>query len=376
MIKLDRDTDLVIKGPCVIRINSGKISVNGIVLIEGQLDIHENDTFTLTSMDVSSLDSNCEILSKYPTLGWHKIINDLDGRIIILGKQNSGKTYLSNMLLNMHGGKIIDADVGQSSLFLPTFVSISSRQVEKKLKLSERAYESIEFFGDITPLTNPRLHISLIDKLYNMNKDEKNLVIDADGWINGFSALKHKLELIYRLDPDYILVFNEKILSDLPIEIRRKVKIIKPFPLDVNRNIKTRKMYRKNKYRSYFSKSLLVDVDIREILGSPLSKNLLFAWGEEVQLIDEQPCQGYYIEREEIIGLIVGLLHKGKIAGAGLIKQVDEVNQKVTIQSPITAFDGVILGSIALNNDYDDCLLYTSPSPMCIRDRIRKDNYI
>nr|WP_155642936.1 Clp1/GlmU family protein [Sulfolobus acidocaldarius] len=342
MIKLDRDTDLVIKGPCVIRINSGKISVNGIVLIEGQLDIHENDTFTLTSMDVSSLDSNCEILSKYPTLGWHKIINDLDGRIIILGKQNSGKTYLSNMLLNMHGGKIIDADVGQSSLFLPTFVSISSRQVEKKLKLSERAYESIEFFGDITPLTNPRLHISLIDKLYNMNKDEKNLVIDADGWINGFSALKHKLELIYRLDPDYILVFNEKILSDLPIEIRRKVKIIKPFPLDVNRNIKTRKMYRKNKYRSYFSKSLLVDVDIREILGSPLSKNLLFAWGEEVQLIDEQPCQGYYIEREEIIGLIVGLLHKGKIAGAGLIKQVDEVNQKVTIQSPIT------------------CLLYTS----------------
>ncbi|AHC51235.1 GTPase [Sulfolobus acidocaldarius SUSAZ] len=354
MIELDRDTDLVIKGPCVIRINSGKISVNGIVLMEGQLDIHENDTFTLTSMDVSSLDSNCEILSKYPTLGWHKIINDLEGRIIILGKQNSGKTYLSNMLLNMHGGKIIDADVGQSSLFLPTFVSISSRQVDKKLKLSERTYESIEFFGDITPSINPRLHISLIDKLYNMNKDEKNLVVDADGWINGFLALKHKLELIYRLDPDYILVFNEKILTDLPIEISRKVKIIKPFPLDVNRNIKTRKIYRKNKYRSYFSKSLLVDVDIREILGSPLSENLLFAWGEEVQLIDEQPCQGYYVEREEITGLIVGLSHKGKIAGAGLIKQIDEVNQKVTIQSPITVFDGVILGSIALNNDYDE----------------------
>ena len=351
-MKFEQETDVVIKGPCTLTVKDGKLVISGIELEAGEsLSITQN-YFTLTSIKSTEVETDCQIIASYKTLGWYNVAKEIGGKILVLGEQNSGKTYFSNLVLNIQGGALIDADVGQSSLFLPTFIAYTDDS-SKKLLLSERKVKGLEFFGDITPSTNPRLHVALI-ALALKKISSNNMVIDTDGWVTGFQAYRHKVELAYVADPDYIIVFSPRLLSDLPEELVRKTKLLKPFPLNVDRDREKRRNYRVQKYKDYFSNAKVVKIYINQLLGLPVSKNLLKAWEQTLQLVDEQPCIGFYIDREELKGLLLGLTYKGEVVGAGILNDIKEEENVIEVLTPVEKFDGGIIGEIGLNEDFTE----------------------
>ena len=342
---IEKGIDIVVQGPCEIKIIQGKVDISGIEITD-TFHIAVNRTFTITTLTESEIELNCNILAKYPSLGWRKIAEETSGKIVIIGKQNSGKSYLANLISNVQKIPILDADIGQSSLFIPTFISLSD--FKETLIPRDKGIKRLEFFGDITPSVNPKLHLALISKL---SESLSKVVIDTDGWVSGYQSYRHKLELIYSIDPDFIILFEDE-NKFLPSNINGKVIRARSFPINVDRDRNQRKIYRQNLYREYFNTNNEIKMETSKLFGTPITDKLFISWGEMIQLSDEQPCEGYYIKLEDVKGLLVGLTLKGKTIGAGLI--TDVTKDYITIKTREKEADGILLGNINLNDNFEE----------------------
>ena len=342
---IEKGIDIVIRGPCNIKVAQGRVDISGIEITD-TFHIGINKTFTITTLTESEIKLDCNVLSRYPSLGWRNVAEEISGKIVIIGKQNSGKSYLANLISNIQKAPILDADIGQSSIFIPTFVSLSD--FKETLTPKEKGIRNLEFYGDITPSVNPKFHLALISKLsYLLN----NVVVDTDGWVSGYQSYRHKIELIYSIDPDFIILFEDSNMN-LPSDIRRRAIIVKSFPLAVDRDKNQRKLYRKNLYKEYFSTENEIKMGTSKLFGISITDRLFISWGEMIQLSDEEPCEGYYIKLEDIKGLLVGLTLKGKTIGAGLI--TDITKDYVIIRTREKEADGILLGNINLNENFEE----------------------
>lgn len=337
---IEKGYDYVFQGPCNIKRISGKVLLKGKEI--DSTKIENSDFFSLVPLENSEIETNCTQIAKIQHLGWEEIIFNISttgGTILLLGSVDSGKTYFSTIAKNILNSVNIDIDVGQSTYFIPAFISAINNKID------------LEFFGNITPSANPRLHVHLASKIYERNKG-KYTIIDTDGWIKGFKAYLHKLELIYSINPDYIIIFDKNLINNLPPQVKSKAIIANRAPDFLAKSRKNRILYRARKYMEYFANSKTIEIDYSAVFGNKIAENLILAWGESLQLSTEQPCYGYYISKEEIKGLLLGLTYKGKVVGAGYIKDLAENN--IIISTPVTQFDGVIPGNISLNEKFED----------------------
>jgi len=343
---IEKGIDIVIQGPCDVKVIQGKIDISGIEITD-TLHIENNKTFTITTLTESEVDLNCNILAKYPSLGWRNIAEEISGKIIIIGEQNSGKSYLANLISNTQKAPILDADIGQSSLFIPTFISLSN--FRETLTPREKGLKKIEFFGDITPSVNPKFHQTLVSKL---SDSVNNVVIDTDGWVSGYQSYRHKIELIYLINPDFIILFDKNNNKNFPSDIERKVIKSKSFPLDIDRNREQRRLYRQYLYREYFNTKNQIMMETNKLFGNPINDKLFISWGDMVQLSDEEPCEGYYITLKDVKGLLVGLTLKGKTIGAGIITNI--TRDYIAIRTRVKEADGILMGNINLNENFEE----------------------
>jgi len=353
-IEFSKDEEIVIKGPCNIKVLEGNVFIQGLEIKE--IYIPYENSFTIYTIDnLSKISLDCNILDRTKDItGWHKIAEMIvatGGTIIILGGTDSGKTYFSNMIANLYKGEavIIDGDVGQSSFFIPTFISTTKSSL-KTLDISARGFNDIEFLGDITPSTNPLLHVSLLRLLYDRNRGKLN-IIDTDGWIKGYKAYLHKLSLLNYINPDYIIILDNELKNYLS---KYNQKIISPKKPNVieGRSRERRRMRRRILYSNYFKEAKEVSIPSSWIFGIGVAENLFTAWGEIVQLTIEEPCSGIVVNKSELIGLIVGLLYNGRVVGAGLVNDISK--DSVKILTPVKNFDGIIMGKIALNDKFEE----------------------
>lgn len=338
---IEKGYDYVFQGPCIIKKIHGKLLLKG-KEIENAIEIKDNEYFSLVPLENSEVDTNCIQITKMPHLGWEEIIQNISmtgGTILLLGSIDSGKTYFSTIVRNLLDSLNIDIDVGQSTYFIPTFISAFSNSLD------------LEFFGNITPSVNPRLHVQLASKIFERNKS-RITVIDTDGWIRGFKAYLHKLELIYTIDPDYIIVFDKTIASSLPSQVRSRVILANSAPSFLAKDRKRRVINRIKKYMEYFKDSRIVEIEYDSLFGNKLANNLILAWGESLQLSTEQPCYGYYISMNDLKGLLLGLTFRGKVVGAGYIRDFTE--NTIKISTPVSQFDGIIPGGVSLNDRFED----------------------
>ncbi|AWR97049.1 GTPase [Acidianus sulfidivorans JP7] len=336
---IEKGYDYIFQGPCTVKKLKGKIMIKGME-IDSQITFNDENYFSIIPIENSEIETNCKPIDKINHLGWEEILTDISrtgGTILLLGKTDSGKTYFSTIAKNMFNTFNIDADVGQSKYFLPTFISSSDLD--------------LEFFGSITPSVNYKLHVQLTLKILEKSKS-KMTIIDTDGWISGFKAFLHKLELIDYTNPDYIISFDEKIIDFFPSNIKKKVILVKSVPYFLEKNRNKRILYRKKKYFDYFKNSNDFEVEYEMLFGKRIAENLFLSWNETLQTSPEKPCYGYYICKQDLKGLLVGLVSHRKIVGAGYIKHLGE--NTVTISTPIKDFDGIILGSVSLNENFED----------------------
>ncbi|WP_054835985.1 Clp1/GlmU family protein [Metallosphaera hakonensis] len=194
-MRLDVNHDVVMRGPCEIRVIRGRVSILGLY---SDYFILPDDTFSVSSHGDSEIETNCQYINTYPSLGLSNISDMIamsGGKVVVLGESDAGKSYMSKTIYNTSDQfTYIDLDVGQSSLFLPTFVS--SLRETKLWFDTPLIFTETFFFGDISPSRDPKRHIEISIKLV---ENEKNVIVDTDGWLKGGGEV-HKRDLISQID--------------------------------------------------------------------------------------------------------------------------------------------------------------------------------
>ncbi|AWR94591.1 Clp1/GlmU family protein [Acidianus brierleyi] len=343
-MKLNKEEDIIVEGPCEIKILTGNIFIQGKEF--GDIAIIGKGTFSVSTNNIAEIETNCNILAKISHLGWDEIISQIiqtEGTTIVLGSNDSGKTYFCKTFINKTKNiTYLTADVGQPDIFIPTFIS-------SKIFPENSIFNYTEFYGYTSPSYNPRLHVEQTSKIYEKTKSKIN-VIDTDGWVRGLKAYMHKKELIYYINPDYILLFDERLKNDLPSMFQNRIVIVNKIPRFLFKNKLERIRSRREKFIKYFRDSHILEVNYTDVFGSRLNHNLSTAWGDMLQF-EYGECYGYFIDKSIIKGALVALLNSGKISGAGIIRNI---NEKIEILTPEKKADGVILGSISLNDNFEE----------------------
>jgi len=88
------------------------------------------------------------------------------------------------------------------------------------------------------------------------------------------------------------------------------------------------------------------------LLGKQISNILYCAWGEYIQLSDEEPCTDYYIPLNLLKGALLGIIENKKVIGAALLDDLKE--NEITILSRVNKFTGLVLGYISLNDKFEE----------------------
>mgnify|MGYP001772583334 CR=1 FL=1 len=329
---------LVLLGPCRLEAK-GKARVLGVEF--EKINLPEG---SYTVCYDGELIHNCQVMGEGVQC-WDEVAESISatkGKVVVLGPVDSGKTYFVKTLVSLKAvDYVVDADVGQNSLFLPGFVAGLDAQSYDVFRFHQNKFTELQFFGSITPSTNYRLHVELISKI-----TRENSVIDMDGWTFGLLAFRHKIEVIELVNPDYIVTTSEKLYRDLS-QVGFKPILLKPPETIAKRDRDRRRAFRASAYRAYFKDSKRVSLKGIPVLGVEIAQGLFDAFGETVEVGEE--CLAEY--STQLRRVYVGLTKRGKVVGAGLLSYE---NGELIVETPVESFDGIILGSYSLSDFYDE----------------------
>jgi len=329
---------VVLLGPCRLEAK-GRARVLGVEF--ERLDLPEG---SYTVCYEGELVHNCQVLGEGVQC-WDEVAESIastKGKVVVLGPIDSGKSYFVKTLVSLRGVDfVVDADVGQNSLFLPGFVAGLEAYNYNVFKLHQNKFSELEFFGSITPSTNYRLHAEMVARMVRNNS-----VIDMDGWTFGLLAFRHKMEVIELTNPDYVVVTSEKLYKDLS-QLGLKPVLLRPPEVIAKRDRDRRRAFRTSAYRAYFKDSKTHRLNAIPVLGVEMAEGLFDAFGETVE-VGEECLADYSIQLRRVY---VGLVRKGKVVGAGLLSYN---GGEFVVETPVDDFDGVILGTFSLSDFYDE----------------------
>jgi polynucleotide 5'-hydroxyl-kinase GRC3/NOL9 len=221
---------LLIDGPASASVVSGKVEVFGaklrnmrkIVVREGKrlpFAVKETATFDISVGESTNVE---EVDGDTIPSSWFQAFEELlNSRVkpftaMVIGAVDSGKTgfctFLINKLLN-EGQKvaILDGDLGQSDIGPPC--SVSYAFVTKPLTDLFNLHAKNAFF---IGFTSPNRAINKVieglasskQKILSNNPDF--VIVNTDGWVEGEDAVKYKLQLAEKLNPNIILCTQQK----------------------------------------------------------------------------------------------------------------------------------------------------------------------
>jgi polynucleotide 5'-hydroxyl-kinase GRC3/NOL9 len=256
----------------------------------------------------------------------------LKGTVIVIGKSDTGKTTLARYLFHQlccHHGKVglLDCDVGQSTLGLPTTMTLALSATAEEPNSPPRWEAFSYFIGS----TSPRGHMlptvvgahKLQVKAQKMGAE--TIVVDTTGLVDraaGGGALKHwKIEL---LQPSALVSLArgpelEHILWPWRRDRRIRVHELRVSKYVKKRDRETRIRYREERFRDYFRKAGTLRVPIRSTV----------VFGIE----------------EMGRGCVLAFQNEGGFALAlGVAQEYERSSQTLAVRTPLTSMEGV--GSI------------------------------
>jgi polynucleotide 5'-hydroxyl-kinase GRC3/NOL9 len=274
---VERGKTILIDGPACVALYSGTLRAFGAQIKAGEhLIVRMGRRIPLEAIEDSQVEILLGNFASYSVIeedpippSWknaaEKILSSSDGRIgvTVLGGIDSGKTsfciYLANMALNS-GRRValIDGDLGQSDIGPPGTLGLSivRRPFVDPFNLNP---DHMIFIGVTNPynVTEQVINglVKLRDKALSMGSDF--IIINTDGWIEGFEAISYKCNLIKNLEPKFTVIMwdNEDIkpIMDLLTSAGTKIEIL---AADVPKNIRkrdreTRKAIRETLYKKY-----------------------------------------------------------------------------------------------------------------------------
>ena len=250
------------------------------------------------------------------------------GRLFVIGASDSGKTTFLLFILNflIKKGKrvgMLDLDIGQSSIGPPTTVGfgIANKEVET---LTEIKPEKLYFVGSVSPKGHLLQILIGAEKLIRESEKHRvdHLLVDTTGLVDGPVAEILKEGKIEIINPDFIILFEEKgerenLIKPFIFSEKRIIRV-KPSPYVSQRDREERIKYRENRFKEYFK-----DRKILKIIFS--EKNLL-----GIDLNYEIPPPG----------TLISLLDRDRFCiSLGIVKNFDREDDTMTIVAPSSFHD-------------------------------------
>lgn len=285
-IDINSNQTILVKGPAKIEIVKGEISILGntlgkeenIVISMGRALPIKTVSETVLEISIDNDEAIEPLEEPFPKewAGSTLIFDNLEVPAIIpvLGDVDSGKTSLTAFLANTAFKKgfkvaIIDADVGQSSIGQPCFVSMGF--MEKTVSvLPEVKLKGAFFVGSNTPSRLLHRVIAGMEIMVKKALDDNAeiILIDTSGWVYGRSARELKTSLILMLQPKILIALQrgkeiEHLLA--PFE-KSLIKIIRlPAPKTYRRNREKRKFLREILYRKSLEDGREITLNLEKI---------------------------------------------------------------------------------------------------------------
>lgn len=331
---------LIVGGKCRIT-PRGCVRINGEEICD-QFTIPEGITLTI---DGEFSDDGCLRLGEFSMNHWYRVaerVSETGGKIVLLGPTDTGKTYLANVIANFLGrSRVIDADVGQSSVFLPGFISLSRERGKSVLPVWET--DKFKFFGYLTPSRDPRLHV---EEVVSLAQCGGNLIIDTDGWFGrGLYSSMHKSMLVSRINPDWVVVLGQD------FKIGGRVLSI-PTSVPLRKDRASRVTKRRSRLKDYFQGASPVTVPTTAMFGEPVACR-------EVSPSVHR-CRGVRdtLEFLNLRGAYLGLLKGGDFVGAGIVESIRGDQMRVLSR---VDFEAVTLGGLSIDQGFREVQLLFRP---------------
>ncbi|OLD55555.1 hypothetical protein AUI46_04215 [archaeon 13_1_40CM_2_52_13] len=352
---LEQGHTLLLKGPAWIRAKRGdaqclgaRIQSDDWTIIEEwrQEPIYGADNTVLEIRRSSGSSWSVVRESTVPT-AWNEAAQVLQrqrGVCIIIGEVDSGKSSLCTFLANKcleDPGKVgvVDADVGQADIGPPT--TISSSVVQAPIIGLHKAAAEISFFvGDTSPSFVPDKVVTLATRLKKqMTRSADIVLVNTDGWLAEFNALRHKQLLIEEIQPDLVIGLSRTDEVIDPLLERVKFASLK-LPSSTFARVRSkeeRKKVREAGYRRFLQGSHKLGISLEA----------------RVRMFDQLE-QTVLPENRRFRGLVAGLLDQNEeLLSIGRINHVD--GGKVVVETKTIEKPTILeVGNIALSSKYDE----------------------
>ena len=255
--------------------------------------------------------------------------------VAILGAVDTGKStftiFLANTALQATlKVRIIDADLGQSDIGPPTTIGEYSMKHEV-YDLFRETPDSLTFIGATSPAHAAGKMLTSLSELSKSAKAEGGLnIVNTDGWVEGEEAVQYKLNLIYAINPNFIVAVKyADELNPLLEKIRSPdygLITIKTPTVVRRRNREERRELREQAYLKYLQNSTLRIIPYKQlkVRGEPLWQRgtLLGLYGEE-----------------------------GRLLGVGTLLEYDPARELVKIMTPVKGnITGLEFGQVIIEN--------------------------
>lgn len=329
--------DLVrVFGPALLRVTGGRVSILGAELGVGDVfPVGEFRSYVVKGLTLSSVevelekDARVELASpeEEPYDEWVETADSIISAcseqctVLVMGPTDSGKTSFAALLANrgIRSGlrvAIIDADVGQADIGPPGFVGLAyPRTWVSWLRFLEPYM--LRFIGSIepSPLIGRIISACVELQAIALREGSQLVVVDSDGWVEGWSALEYKVDLARALKAEHVAVIGDDRLANYMSRLfpGRVHRLVRPMVQAV-RDVGDRRRLRQENYRRFLEGNLVeIDLDKTPVYGSCLS--------------------GYKAERR-LENLVRGILGEDVVETVseypgGLCVYLKEVNQEV-----------------------------------------------
>jgi len=269
-----------------------------------------------------------------------KTLEDKSIRIImVMGGSDTGKTTLVESLLAFLSGAraIVDLDMGQSNIGVPTTVSWG--KVRGRFDgLSGIKEEGFYFTGALSPMGN--LLPSAVGARRMVDRAREacgKVVIDTTGLIDepaGRVLKRYKIDLIL---PDVIIgLEREKELSHILDPLRSRERPLTwrlPVPNGVRAKSRVKRAeWRAEKFREYFKSSGAIEVNLDKA-GIEFTREPAFSG-----------LEGRTVSLRDGLGVDIAL---------GVIEKAEMAKKRLVIRTPLPQkpkFSTVVIGAAAVNN--------------------------
>ncbi len=218
----------------------------------------------------------------------------------VIGATDTGKTTLAMFLANsaFEKGKrtaVIDTDIGQSNIGPPTTIGLAF--VDRKvIRLSELSHHSLCFVGNTCPERDLTSMVIGTKKMAEraLYFGAQKIIIDTTGLVSGAIGKELKRKKITSIIPDHIIFLEreselEHIVARLPQKFSSRIHRLGPPPAVRSKTQIERKKYRQEKFKSYFDKSKVIQLGLKEIrFSQPALREGRKLKKQETDFISEQ----------------------------------------------------------------------------------------